>query len=229
MSGGDARGAVLNRVRKALGRDGAPLEDGVRARARAWLDDATPNLIPERGGGPSDERIDLFVEMAERVQSDVRRVADKKDVPAAIAKYLRERNLPQRAAIAGDPDLAACDFSTQPLLRLRVGTANDGDAVGITRALAGVAETGTLLLASSPERPTMLAYLPETCVVVIEAARVHGSYEAAWSAVGHELDAMPRSLNFVTGPSRTADIAQELQLGAHGPKRLCVVLVDGRA
>ncbi|MCB1885736.1 MAG: lactate utilization protein [Geminicoccaceae bacterium] len=220
-----ARDAVMGRVNKALERgDGA--EARARGRVAAWLADPEPNLIPRRGLRPHEGRVGLFREMAERVQADVARVPRWRDAPAAVARYLRDRNLPQKAVMAPDRRLDRCDWESQPLLRLSRGTALGRDEVGITLALGGVAETGTLVLASAPERPTMLAYLPETCVVLLATSRIQGDYEAAWRALGHELDRLPRSVNLITGPSRTADIAQELQLGAHGPKRLCIVLVD---
>jgi L-lactate dehydrogenase complex protein LldG len=111
-------------------------------------------------------------------------------------------------------------------LRIRRGTADDADQVGLTLATAGVAETGTLLLASSPDRPTLLAFLPETCILILGTDRIVASYEQAMEVHLEETGTLPRSLNFVTGPSRTGDIAQQLELGAHGPRRLLVVLVD---
>ena len=96
----------------------------------------------------------------------------------------------------------------------------------MTLAVAGVAETGTLVLASAAERPTLLAYLPETSVVVVAADWIEASYEDAWESIRAMPGGVPRSVNFVTGPSRTADIAQQLELGAHGPKRLLVLIVE---
>jgi L-lactate dehydrogenase complex protein LldG len=62
-------------------------------------------------------------------------------------------------------------------------------------------------------------------VVILRAARVVGAYEEAWDLLRAEFGAMPRNVMLVTGPSRSADIEQALELGAHGPRRLCVVLV----
>ena len=102
------------------------------------------------------------------------------------------------------------------------------DEVAVTRAFAGVAETGSLMLLSGPEGPTTLNFLPENNVVVLDAAAVVGFYEDAWERVRARYGAgtMPRTVNFITGPSRTADIEQTIQLGAHGPRRLHIVLVE---
>ena len=148
------------------------------------------------------------------------------DVPAATSTYLREHNLPQKLVLAPEPLLDQADWDSQPLLRVRRGTAVDSDAVGVTLAIAGVAETGTLVLASSPERPALLVSMPETSVVVVAADWIEGAYEQAWESVRAMPGGVPRSVNFVTGPSRTADIAQQLELGAHGPKRLLILIVE---
>ena len=95
----------------------------------------------------------------------------------------------------------------------------------MARFLAG---TGTLLLASGPDHPTTLNFLPETHVVMLRASQIAGPYEDIWDKVRATFGSdLPRTLNFVTGPSRSADIEQTLQLGAHGPRRLHIVIVDG--
>ena len=86
------------------------------------------------------------------------------------------------------------------------------------------AETGTLLLVSGAERPTTLNFLPDTHVVVLHRHQIVGPYEAAWDRLRAE-GPMPRTVNFVSGPSRTADIEQTIVMGAHGPRRLHVIIV----
>ena len=95
-----------------------------------------------------------------------------------------------------------------------------------------VAETGTLMLPSDPARPTTLNILADTEIVVLRASRIVGAYEEAWDRLRAERTDpvtggfMPRNVMFVTGPSRSADIEQTLELGAHGPRRLHIVLLD---
>jgi L-lactate dehydrogenase complex protein LldG len=71
-----------------------------------------------------------------------------------------------------------------------------------------------------------LNILTDTEIVVLRASRVVGAYEEAWDLLRSEIGAMPRNVMLVTGPSRSADIEQALELGAHGPRRLHVVLID---
>ncbi len=221
----DARSAVLGRIREALDRT-PEVESRARQRVAAWATERHPELVPARGQLAPEDRIGLFIEQARAVQTDIERVSEPADIPGVVGQYLRRNNLPQKLVMAPEPALDMADWSSQPLLRIRRGTADDADQVGLTLATAGVAETGTLLLASSPDRPTLLAYLPETCILILGTDRIVASYEQAMELHLEETGALPRSLNFVTGPSRTGDIAQQLELGAHGPRRLLVVLVD---
>ena len=101
--------------------------------------------------------------------------------------------------------------------------------MSVTPAFAGIAETGTLMLTSGKDRPATLNFLPETHIVVLKASQVVGAYEDAWDLLrqAEGEGVMPRSVNLITGPSRTGDIEQKIQLGAHGPRRLHIVVVEG--
>jgi L-lactate dehydrogenase complex protein LldG len=218
-----ARAAVLGQLRRALGRgrDTAALHGAVQAR----LTQPRPNLIPARADLDRWGRLRLFKAQAEAVQTTVRRIDRYRSLPGAVASYLREHNLPPRLVMATDPALMAIDWSVG-MLEVRHGRPRHEDAVGLTTTYAGIAETGTVMLLSSPETPTTLAFLPETALVVLAAARILRAYEDGLRLLREEHGALPRSINFVTGPSRSGDIEQTLQLGAHGPRRLCVLMVD---
>jgi L-lactate dehydrogenase complex protein LldG len=131
--------------------------------------------------------------------------------------------------MAPDPALDRFPWDNRPLLTIRRGRAEPGDAVSLTRCLAGIAETGTLMLVSGRDTPTTLNFLPDTHIVVLRAGQVVASYEDGWDLVRHRAagkpEGWPRTVNLITGPSRTGDIEQRIQLGAHGPRRLHIVLV----
>jgi L-lactate dehydrogenase complex protein LldG len=233
-----ARDAIFGRLRAGLaGRDDAAARRAVTAR----IAERRPNLVPERAAVAGRERIKAFVAMAEEVSATVARVGSLAGVPGAVADYLRQNNLPARGAIAPHPTLDAMPWEGRPMLQFRRDRAQPFDEVGVAMAFAGVAETGTLLLHSGAESPTTINFLPETHVVVLRAADIVGGYEEAFqrlrAAHGAALAAgrfarktmLPRTVNFITGPSRSADIEQTLQLGAHGPRRLHIVLVDDEA
>jgi len=222
MSG---RQAVLGKVRRALGVTGE--EKPRRATVEARLAVPLPNLIPARGQLPQDERVALFSLMAERVAATVRRLAGPEEVPAAVAEHLRRHNLPQLIRTGGDPRLAALPWASAPQLERRIGPSDGSDAVALSHAFAGVAETGTLALLSGPENPTTLNFLPDTHIVVLAAGDIVGDYETVWRRLRTVYGAgqLPRTVNFITGPSRSADIEQTIILGAHGPRALHILII----
>lgn len=222
-----SRETVLNAIRRGLRRGPLPADQVAMLRGR--LERHPRHLIPARSRLPHTEQIALFVRNVEKEFGTVARVADADAVPDAVASYLAEQNLPSAMAMAPHPELQAIPWSNRPLLSIREGRAEPTDAVSVQHAFAAIAETGTLMLPSAPERPTTLNVLADTEIVVLRASRLVGAYEEAWDKLRAEVGAMPRNVMLVTGPSRSADIEQTLELGAHGPRRLHVVLIDDAA
>lgn len=220
MSGRDA---ILGRVRGSLGR--GPLEGAAREAAQARLDGHPRGIVPARSDRDRAGQSDLFVEMAKGVDSTVDRVASPDDVPGAVGDYLAQHNLGADIRMAPDARLDDIDWSRRPTLSITKGASQGDDEVSVTAAFAGIAETGTLLLHSGPASPTTLNFLPDNHIVVLRASQIVGPYEDAWDAL-RQAGALPRAVNFITGPSRTGDIEQTLMLGAHGPRRLHIILVE---
>jgi L-lactate dehydrogenase complex protein LldG len=225
MSG--ARDQILAGIRRSLKRSrlDAKAEGDLRERVAAHR----RNLIPARAAALDHRRrIDLFVAMAEEVQASVARVASLSLVPEEVARYLAKENLPAELVMAPDPDLDTIPWSLRPLLQIRRGRAEAHDQVSVTACSAAVAETGTLMLISGPQTPTTLNFLPDTHIVLVRAEQVVAGYEDGWDRLRASGAAagLPRTINFITGPSRTADIEQHIELGAHGPRRLHIVLVE---
>jgi L-lactate dehydrogenase complex protein LldG len=221
------RAAVLGAIRRALRRGELPADQAALLRAR--LAAHPRQLIPARSQVPHVAQIALFIANVEREFGTVARVASGDAVPEAVAAYLAAQNLPSEIVIAPHPELRAMPWADRPLLRLCEGRAEASDSVSVQHAFAAIAETGTLMLPSAPQRPTTLNLLPDTAIVVLRAERLVGTYEEAWDLLRNELGGMPRNVMLVTGPSRSADIEQALELGAHGPRRLHVVLVGDAA
>jgi len=162
---------------------------------------------------------------SEALSSTVHSVAQESDVPAAIAHYLTSMNLP-KSAVAW-PSLAALDWAGAGLAVEGRG-ARDADLVGITGCFCAVAETGTLMLCSSPDTPAAVSLLPETHIAMVRAWRILPTMEDAFALARAELGVLPRAVNFISGPSRTGDIEQTIVLGAHGPYRVHLVIVEGQ-
>jgi L-lactate dehydrogenase complex protein LldG len=185
------------------------------------------NLVPARGQGDVAHRIRIFTAMMEAVGGTVEVLEDVNDVPRAVADYLRERNLPARIWRGGDLRLARLPWHRVSALTVEEGPAKDSDTASLTHAFAGVAETGTVVQLSGPENPTGLNFLPEAHIAVLEAACLHASYEEVWSMLRQSLGkaTMPRTVNLISGPSRTADIEQYIVRPAHGPKHMHVMIL----
>jgi L-lactate dehydrogenase complex protein LldG len=218
------RDQILGGIRAGLGR--GKLDDAAKEALQARLVAHRRNVVPARAAALDHAgQVALFVAMAEEVDATVARVASAAEVPNAVADYLARQNLPARLVMTPDPKLDDIPWDARPLLDIRKGRAEDGDAAGVTASFAAVAETGTLMLLSGPEAPTRNNFLPDTHVVVLRASQVVASYEDGWDRLRAQ-GPMPRTVNFITGPSRTGDIEQRIVLGAHGPRRLHIVLVD---
>jgi L-lactate dehydrogenase complex protein LldG len=99
------------------------------------------------------------------------------------------------------------------------------DSIGNTGCYCAIAETGTLVFVTGAESPTATFLLPETHIAIVRADQVVPAMEDAFERIRAERGALPRAVNLVSGPSRTGDIEQTIVLGAHGPRRLHIVLV----
>jgi len=220
-----ARDAILSRVRQSLGVSAA--DTGRRAIVISRLERTPRGIIPERGQLLRADRVALFCEMAEKVSASVNRVADYEAVPLAIADYLRAQNLAAKVRMGEDQRLSGLPWNRVPHVLIRRGPSDGNDLATVSHAVAGVAETGTLVLTSGPDNPTTLNFLPEVHIVVVRGDDILGDYETAWDTIRvlYGRGTMPRTVNFITGPSRSADIEQTLLLGAHGPRRLHILVV----
>lgn len=207
-----ARDEILNRV---------------RAARRQPKPHPGAGPTPQRGQVSGEERKRLFTRMALQASATIDRAASRAEVPGLVKTYLSRHNLPAEARLAPDPRITELDWASQPLLSISVGGTDGSHPIAVTGAFAGVAETGTLALTSGAPSPTLLNFLPETHIVVVDAKDLAGTYEELWARLAKQYgDAMPRTLNLVTGPSRSGDIEQTILMGAHGPKRLHIILVD---
>ena len=225
MSGDTARTRMLARIRARLGASATDeaRQDAVSAR----LERHPRGTIPARASVQGEAAVTLFAQMLSAQGADVARVATPEEAVRTLAAYLAAHGLPPALHLGSDPLLAALPWAKAPDLTLRFGAAEPSDTTSLSRALAGAAETGTLFLASGADNPTSLAFLPATHNVLIAGADIVGAYEDAWDRLraAYGPGALPRSVNLISGPSRTADIEQTIIRGAHGPGRLHVVIL----
>jgi L-lactate dehydrogenase complex protein LldG len=215
-----ARAEIMARVRGGLGRRG---EDARLAaeRVSAAIAHPCPGPRPPLEGDP----VARFIAASERMSSSVAVVDTMNEVPAAIAAWLAENALATKGVVW--PALAGLDWAGAGLA-LESRPVREDDPVGVTGCVCAIAETGTLMCASSPDTPSATSLLPETHVAVVPASRIVTGMEEAWALARAEWGArLPRAVNFISGPSRTGDIEMSIVLGAHGPYRVHILVVSG--
>jgi L-lactate dehydrogenase complex protein LldG len=219
-----ARAAIFSRIRAAKRRPAT-----VSAEELA----AVEEYIARHPQGPrpriEGELRQRFRAMSERMSSTVDEVPHLADAPAAVARFLDAKNLPRKAVIW--PTLAALDWAgagveaeSRPPRR---DESKGADLVGVTGCFCAFAETGTIVLTSGPQTHASTHLLPETHIALVPASRIVAGMEDVFTLLRAErggAQMMPRALNMVSGPSRTADIEQTVVLGAHGPYRVHLIV-----
>ena len=221
----NSRTAVLAGIRRSLGVTGD--EATRRFEIETRLKQAPPGIVPKRGQGDVAARAAVFKVEAERAQASVVEIEGWAQAPAEVARFLRENNCPATLRMGDDPRLAAMPWS-ETSLEILHGASDGADVNAVSAAFAGVAETGTLALVSGADNPTTLNFLAENHIVILPREAIEADYESVFARLRgiYGKGGAPRTVNFVTGPSRSADIEQTLLLGAHGPRRLHIVVVD---
>jgi L-lactate dehydrogenase complex protein LldG len=211
-----ARDRILAAVRAATGgneSDPSRLE-AVRGRIARH-----PRHIEPAFDEPVAERFRARLEAA---QASCAAVGTFSEVAAEIERYLGANGVEKQLVAGSDEVLQAIDWPGS----LQVSSWKPGVHynVGLARAFCGIAETGTLLLVSGEHNPTELNFLPDYHIVVLEREYLVPRMEDAWDRVRASLGKLPRAVNFISGPSKTADIEQTVEYGAHGPRCLHVIL-----
>lgn len=197
-----------------------------RAAVEKRLSEAKTGVLPELARSRI-KVINRFIEKAEAAAATVERIPATQ-AGKAVSAWLRSHNLPTEARIGDDLRLDNLKKQCARSLALKSGKSDGNDLVGISFGECGVAETGTLALLSGSDNPTTINFLPENHIVLISQKDIVRHYEEIWPRIREKYGKgeMPRNVNLITGPSRSADIEQTLILGAHGPVRLHILIVS---
>ncbi len=221
-----ARDDILANIRRSRGVTGneAPRRFAVTER----LSGAPEGVVPARGQVEGAARIAMFRTQAEAVSATMA-IVGAATVADEIGRYLRSHDLPMSVRRGDDPRLASLDWS-QTGIDVSCGPSDGADLNAVSHAFAGIAETGTLVLVSGADNPTTLNFLPDNHIVILAAEDIDPDMESVWRRLRtrYGKGVLPRTVNMITGPSRSADIEQTLLLGAHGPRRLHIVIVENR-
>jgi L-lactate dehydrogenase complex protein LldG len=212
-----ARENILARIRAA----------NAVAKSTVALGGAPELRISEHPRGPhpdlSWDTLRKFIDQSRASASSVDQIDRIEDLPTAVSKYLTENALEKH--LVGWDDYQSLDWASAGL-EMEARPAQGGDKVGVTGSFCAIAETGTLVTLSGEFSPATTSLLPETHIAVLRTSRIVKTMEDAWSLVRQEVGDLPRQVNFISGPSRTADIEMTLVYGAHGPFRVHVILLN---
>ena len=221
----NARETLFASIRCSLGVSGD--EPARRAAVAERIATHPRGVIPARGQLPPRECVTLFAQMVEAANGTAEMLPGAANVPAAVAAFLRAHNLPMQIRRGDDPRLAAMPWDAHRTLEVSTGASDGHQLASVSHAFGGVAETGTLVMVSGPDHPVSLNLLPDTHVVVLREVDIVAGYEDVWARLRERYgkDVMPRTVNTITGPSRTGDIEQAMELGAHGPRRMHIIVV----
>lgn len=171
------------------------------------------------------DAIDQFIDKAKSLESEILPVADIDAVPGLVADWMKRHQLPLRASLSAD--LLGLDWAGAEVGQ-ETGPLSPSVIASVTTCKAGLAETGGMVMASSSDHGAGQNFVPDTHFVVLKKSQIVAGWEDAFDLFRDEngKTILPRALSFIAGPSRTGDIEFTIELGAHGPRALVILLVE---
>ena len=210
------RDDILARIRAALGN---------RHRSEAALSDLEQRIsAPPTGPLPrlTDDALGQFISKAEANLFTLERIASLQMLVPAVRSLLSETSCQPDISVA--PALEHLGWPSE--WAINFGAARKTEPLSVTMAVAGLAETGSVILRSGPSSPTTLNFLPDLHVVVLRTHDIVPHVEDAWARFRSSEEDWPRTVNIIAGPSRTADVGGVIVRPAHGPKSVHLVLCE---
>ena len=168
---------------------------------------------------------DIFLSKLTKVSTSYQIIDSLSLIPELILQYAEEKNIEKRLVT----NISIEEIKTWPdQLTVTKGPATGEENIGLSYATAAIAETGSLAICSSKQNPTTVNFLTDHHIVILNESDIATNIEQLWEKLQLKAGNMPRAVNIITGPSRTADIEQTIQLGAHGPRGLHVLLLTDK-
>ena len=215
-----ARQQVFSDVRRSLARLDPSIRSGVQAEYSRIMSSETPRPVVD------GHFVDNFIAKHTAVNGTFKIVGNYSEVPAAVGEFLDSHNLPSRMLMGSSKFLSQFDWPRDWQIDRRI--AKKTDLVSVTDAVCAIAETGTIMLVSSSNSSSTHAYLPENHVAIINAGQVVRHLDDALKIASAKINDNTPGVHMVTGPSKTADVEQTIQYGAHGPRRFHVIIIDAK-
>lgn len=233
---GEAGAAILQSIREHLA-ESAPCDAQIE-EAKSALTATESSIEPDPAVSEDGHKnhadhstVEMFRERLEAVGGRCFVVRGEEEAARAlkgIISELRATSLPaERIASSNAPLLARL---TREIVDAEL-TAEPSAAelfdydVGLTTAQAAIAETGTLVLESDSEHHRLVSLVPPVHIAIVNAQDICLTIGDALKLLRRrEVADMSRTITFITGPSRTADIELTLTVGVHGPRELYVIV-----
>jgi L-lactate dehydrogenase complex protein LldG len=210
-----ARARILGQIRSVMPEDNNR-QQTVEQRIKQSPEHIRPLI--------NEDHLTQFREKLELGGGDLTLVQDYQQASTTITAFINAESLPAKLRLA--PALKHMSWDNK--LEISFGKSAGDDLVSVTPAFCAIAESGSVVLLSSPESPTSLNFLPDVHFVIVEASQLLPHIEDVWTKLRKHKDVprgVPRAINIITGPSKTADVEQTLQIGAHGPRQLKVIFI----
>lgn len=186
----------------------------------------TLSLRPQELADQSNNELcDHFCRVLNAHNTITKTVSNIEDVPQVVSEYLTP--LTQTATLYGgkQPNLSNLNWAEFNLSWSNKKFLDDGQ-VAFAVANYGVADTGTVVIMESEDNPTQNNFLAEHHIVLIKKSTIHPYSEDVWQHIQTNSNALPRTINFISGPSSSADVGMKLEYGAHGPRSLLIIILD---
>lgn len=213
----DARNNILERIRKAN-----------RHIPQADLVAVVNERLQRHPRGPrphwQEELLLRFINKVKQAAASLEYINSQQDIVQAVVSYIKEHALDESLVRTDTPLLNTLKWPDSFQAEARAATSQD--MVVLVEAYAAVAETGSVVMCSSENTPVSLNFLPDHYLCVVHKHRIVSSMEDLWDRIRQDGPMLPRAINIITGPSRTADVEQIIQMGAHGPRRVHLLLLD---
>ena len=163
-----------------------------------------------------------FIARASAAVAQTQVIAGIAEAPRIIAEILRSAGAPLEIHVPAVSPLLQLPWSTAPELAVSTEPPN-GNQSAVSAADFGIAETGTAVFLSGPNSPSSWHFRPGREFILISKACILPRLEDVIARISAQ-GIIPATVNLVTGPSRTADIEQTIELGAHGPRDLHLLI-----
>jgi len=183
-----------------------------------------PSISDTYSAPEIEDRVAAFIRGLEKVFATYSIVSSKTEVKQEVEKYLQRQDATGSLVVTGS--VRKSGLLEGSTFNLVDAPTRGKEASAIAIAYAGIAETGSLVFLSGADSPVTTNFLPDNFICILRQTELLNDMESLWSRMQQEQRAMPRAINIVTGPSRTADVEQTIQFGAHGPRRVHVIILD---